>query len=252
MSSWRWVSASQRGTAHEARKEGRQDAYRVLTAGGFIVAVACDGAGSACYGGAGAALTARMISEFARNSIVSSGRQPRLGEILGWLTAVINKIAKAAERRNCEPTAFASTLVLAISNGATTQTVHIGDGAIVTRPIGSDDYRVQSWPHNGEYASETFFITDSCVHVHTSISEVPIDRMAVMTDGIERLALDFREHCAHFGFFTRMFAPLAPPGPTERHGREFVLSSKLRAFLDSPPVNERTDDDKTLILAALS
>jgi hypothetical protein len=28
------------------------------------------------------------------------------------------------------------------------------------------------------------------------------------------------------------------------------LSSRLEAYLSSPPVNERTDDDKTLILAS--
>ncbi len=250
MSSWKWVAASQRGTAHEARGESRQDAYRVLTAGNFIIAIACDGAGSARYGGAGAALAARMIPEFAQNSIARSGCQPEIDEIVEWLCAVRDVIFNAAERRNCEPGAFASTLVLAISDGSTTQTIHIGDGAIVARPVSGPDYQVLSWPHNGHYASETFFITDSCVHLHAAVYEAPIDQLAVMTDGIERLALDFRERCAHPGFFTRMFAPLAPLAPTAMHGREPVLSRKLRNFLGSTPVKERTDDDKTLILAA--
>lgn len=251
MSNWRWVAASQRGTAHEARNEGRQDAYRVLTAGSFIIAVACDGAGSACYGSAGAALTARIVSERARNSIANSGQHPQLNEIIEWIAEIVEVIANAAERRDCAVSEFASTLALAISDGITTQTIHIGDGAIIARPIGCDEFQVLSWPHNGHYASETFFVTDSYVELQIKISEVPIDRLAVLSDGIERLALHFGERRAHSGFFARMFAPLARPAPTGQHGRHAILSRKLRDFLASAPVNERTDDDKTLILAAL-
>ena len=65
----------------------------------------------------------------------------------------------------------------------------------------------------------------------------------MLTDGLQPLALNYAAKAAHAPFFVPMFRPLrvAPSGAT-------VLAA-LRNFLDSPRVNERTDDDKTLILA---
>jgi len=42
-----------------------------------------------------------------------------------------------------------------------------------------------------------------------------------------------------------MFTRLRGIRPTRPRG----LAGELRAFLDSPAVNQRTDDDKTLVLA---
>ena len=66
--------------------------------------------------------------------------------------------------------------------------------------------------------------------------------MALFTDGLQTLALDYTR-AAHSPFFAPMFAALS--SETEPGG----LLGPLSAFLESPAVNERTDDDKTLILA---
>jgi hypothetical protein len=42
-----------------------------------------------------------------------------------------------------------------------------------------------------------------------------------------------------------MFQAMSPQSP----GRDKKLSQKLRTFLDSETVAQRTDDDKTLIMA---
>jgi hypothetical protein len=47
----------------------------------------------------------------------------------------------------------------------------------------------------------------------------------------------------HTRFFDAMFKQLATAEAAEE------LIAPLRAFLDSPSVNQRTDDDKSLILA---
>jgi hypothetical protein len=57
------------------------------------------------------------------------------------------------------------------------------------------------------------------------------------------VALDFRAQQPHGPFFAPMFAALRKEAEPER------LTEPLRAFLDSPALAERTDDDKTLILA---
>ncbi len=78
-----------------------------------------------------------------------------------------------------------------------------------------------------------------------SIFEGRVEELALFTDGLERLALDFATNTAFPGFFEPMFKPLK----ITNAGRQRELSRELRTFLDSPRVIERTDDDKTLILA---
>ena len=72
-----------------------------------------------------------------------------------------------------------------------------------------------------------------------------IDEVALFSDGLQRLALHYQTRTAHAGFFKPMLATLraAPADALES------LSTQLAAYLSSPAVNERTDDDKTLVLA---
>ncbi len=135
------------------------------------------------------------------------------------------------------------------SDGTDTLVVHIGDGAAVARNAVTGDWEAMSWPAQGEYASTTFFLTDDGgPRVRIVRSAVPVDRVAVFTDGIERLALDFAAERAHGPFFSGMSDPVAAAAAS---GWNLPLSRKLGDYLASPAVNARTDDDKTLILACL-
>ncbi|MGA0525444.1 protein phosphatase 2C domain-containing protein, partial [Escherichia coli] len=60
-----------------------------------------------------------------------------------------------------------------------------------------------------------------------------------------RLALAFETKLPHQPFFEPMFSVLRRTEPSDCEG----LSAQLGQFLNSPQVNERTDDDKTLVLA---
>lgn len=249
MPDWTWAAASRRGTAHEANREGRQDAYRVLAVGRFVIAIACDGAGSTRHGRLGAVIATRMLSMRAAEWV---GRQqavppPRAVEM--WVAEARLAILVHADRRGCFMGEFAATLVMAISDGSCTLTAHVGDGAIVGRYAGSDDFIQLSWPESGQYASTTFFLTDAVPRLRIGmLAGIAIDQLAVMTDGLERLALSFAEKAAHAPFFRSMFAPVAS---SSYFGRDHHLSDSLAAFLSSASVNARTDDDKTLVIAAL-
>jgi hypothetical protein len=70
----------------------------------------------------------------------------------------------------------------------------------------------------------------------------------LFTDGIERLALNFAAIEPHTPFFASMTEPVVKG---EQVGFNVALSRQLAAYLSSDSINERTDDDKTLILAAL-
>lgn len=250
MGGWTWVAASRCGISHALNGERRQDAYRVVSAEpGTLVAVACDGAGSAEYGRYGAALAARALSTHAERWIARHAAIPPPAVVELWVAEVRLKIIATAARDGCVPGDFATTLVMAITDGRSTITAHIGDGAIVARHAASSSIEALSWPHSGDYAATTFFLTDPVLQLRIGMIDDPaIDRIGLFTDGIERLALDFASGQPHRPFFKAMFASLS--GETVK-GRNVARSRQLANFLDGDAVTARTDDDKTLILAAI-
>lgn len=228
----------------------RQDAMRVLLAADrrTLIAVACDGAGSANMGGQGAAIAARVLSSSAKAALGLKGVHPADDTIWEWIDLARDRIAAVAERRGLILRDFATTVVMAISDGSSTLTLHIGDGAAVGRDAKTGEWQTLCWPEHGEYASTTFFLTDNGVpRARIVRHEWPVDRLAVFTDGIERLALDFTANRPHTPFFAGVSAPVAK-SPAE--GCDVPLSEMLGTYLASDAFNARTDDDKTLILAS--
>lgn len=63
------------------------------------------------------------------------------------------------------------------------------------------------------------------------------------SDGLQSLCLDYAKRVPHEGFFLPMIQTLRGIKNASD------LNDPLKAFLDSDAVNERTDDDKTLIIA---
>lgn len=247
---WTWAAASRRGTSHERTSTRRQDALRVVTVddGRSLIAVACDGAGSASHGGEGATIAARTLSICAKQALTKNQAFPSDDTLWSWVDLARDKIAGIAARRSLTPRDFATTVVMVISDGSSTLTVHIGDGAAVGREVGTSEWVSLSWPEHGEYASTTFFLTDDRdVRARFERNDVAIDRLAVFTDGIERLALDFNTGVPHKPFFSGVTGPVAASSAS---GCDVELSKKLGKYLESAQINERTDDDKTLILAA--
>jgi len=121
----------------------------------------------------------------------------------------------------------------------------VGDGGAVFRLQGSADWKVGSWPASGEYASTTFFVTDdpqprfTITHLQGTVGDI-----ALFTDGIERLVLDFATESPFAPFFEKIFAQFGQ----DKRRRDRSLSKNLRLMLESPAVCERTDDDKTILL----
>lgn len=70
----------------------------------------------------------------------------------------------------------------------------------------------------------------------------------MFTDGIERLVLDLREKSAHAPFFRTLFRWLVNTDPVAIE-EDIPASAVVGCYLRSKQINDRTDDDKTLILA---
>lgn len=250
MMRWRWALASQIGTSHVRLGTRKQDALKTFTLKDqygrqILCAMVCDGAGSAQYGGEGASLTCRLISQAVRQHFSHTDVMPNTVEIWSWIDAVRDCMAHAAQNREALRKNFACTLVLLIAREDESIIVHVGDGAIVGRDR-DGEWKALTWPENGEYASSTYFVTDDPEpRVRFVKSDECYTAYALFSDGIEDLALDQKAMTAHVPFFTSMIRSI---DNLSGEGKDQGLSAALASFLDSDRVCERTDDDKSLIL----
>ena len=108
------------------------------------------------------------------------------------------------------------------------------------------------WPQRGPYANTTYFVTDDAAldQLECEAGTRRVRDIALFTDGIEPLVLDYRARAAHTPFFDRMIQPLrASTTLDDAAPADAGLSHALARYLASPVITERTDDDTTLILA---
>jgi hypothetical protein len=124
--------------------------------------------------------------------------------------------------------------------------LQIGDGVIVVHDH-RDTYRPMFWPATGEYVNTTYFLTDQDAvdRLRLGFWGLRVEEIAILTDGLQSLALQYASRRAHTPFFRPLFARLR----RESGGESMLLRAELETWLDSDSVNQRTDDDKTLILA---
>lgn len=252
---WRYALASVEGTSHLRSGTPCQDrsacrTFQIGEAEYVLVAVVSDGAGSATHSDVGAELACSLLVNemealFETGGSVSDITQSFIEE---WLIRFQNEITIRADSQCLKVRDYACTIVAAIVGSHSAAFLQIGDGAIVVPSSEEpDEYCWIFWPQKGEYENTTFFATDPSAqeHLDFTLFNYPIDEVALFTDGLQRLVLNFDTQEAHSRFFGPMLAPvrLASEGHSEN------LSSALARYLASEAVNERTDDDKTLILA---
>jgi hypothetical protein len=255
---WRVAHASVIGSSHLATGTDCQDvgACRVITGPdqeGILVAIACDGAGSAAQSRAGSSLVVeRFLLEFGA-ACGEAGLSAITKEFVSdWLARVRAAIADRAASEGLSPRDFACTVIGAVVGNESHVFFQIGDGAIVVSHWNEPEYNWVFWPQHGEFANETSFITDEnapdILREHFEAQPRHVDEIAIFTDGIEGLILDFQSRAAHTPFFQTLFGWLVTMD-TAAPNEEIPESRPIAQYLGSTEINERTDDDKTLILA---
>jgi hypothetical protein len=251
-SDWGWVAAKSTGTSHQRAGTACDDFAACVevetSVGALFIPVVSDGAGSARYSRLGSRICCRVFVQNAVRFFAAGGNLSCLSSelIYGWLDEMRDRVGARAREKGTSIRDFAATLVAALVCDSSALFFHIGDGAAVYSVDNDGPWVVASWPSQGEYASTTYFITDDPVpKLRLVYVEERVTRLALFTDGIERLVLNFSTRTAHDPFFNKMLAPVSKIAP----GRDRNLSGELLRFLDSPDVCNRTDDDKTLILA---
>jgi hypothetical protein len=246
---WKLLAQSVAGSSHLRLGQPCQDAclvaHEVISDQPILILACADGAGSAHYASEGAVQTCETIVHRALADM-REGLMPEAIEhdtVLYWAEEARKRLTQEAEQRQVPLRELACTLLFAVVGEHSAAFAQIGDGAIVTRF--GEEYRPVFWPQAGEYANCTQFITqdDFADHLEFVRFDERIDELAVFSDGLQRLALNLAGRLGHRPFFEPLFARLRAAA----NGDD--LREPLRQFLESPRVAQRSDDDKTLILA---
>ena len=239
------------GTSHVGTDVGCQDASRVELIEGSdesaLVLVGADGAGSAKHSAEGARLASSAIVERAKAYLDGGGTVSAIdaATVALWYEHAAEQIAILAEAKDRSARDFACTLLMAVIGCDAAVFGQLGDGVIVVSD--GDQYRHVFWPQSGAYANMTYFITapEHLAQLQVEQRAESVEEIALLTDGLQMLALQYETRTVHAPFFRPMFAHLR----NERAGEAERFREPLVEFLGSPRVNERTDDDKTLLLA---
>lgn len=253
---WKFGFACVAGTSHTKLSLPVQDAchaevIRDVYGDEILIAVVADGAGSAAHAHTGAQMACNFFSAAIRGHFASEGTWQQLtdgftGNAIAEFQQKLREKSVAENRRLQD---YACTLLTAIIGRECAAFFQLGDGAMVELRQGeTDHYRCVCWPQQGEYANTTSFLTDADAadKIFSELKAYPIDEIALFTDGIQNLVLDYRAQSAHSPFFAPLFAWLRPRSV----GYSEELSSSLTVYLNSGKINARTDDDKTLMLAS--
>ena len=249
---WKVFFASATGKYHLACDTPCQDSGHFETIEDILIGVVCDGAGSASEGQFGAEFFSREVTKLISESIRSGHfsedvRSDYRDYLLAIIQAARSKLDEIALARQLEPKAFACTLVGCIVSRNGGCFFHIGDGfAIHHRETGVS---VLSNPENGEYADETYFVTDNNWNDHLRVTPIsaisPGCLIGLMTDGASPFAVDR----LRTGFYRPFIDPVLE---FLRNTSEHNGNLALRNLLESERTSEITPDDKTLLLALAS
>ena len=257
---WRTAYASVAGTSHITSGMPCQDAGRCVVvkdrAGNdILLAAVSDGAGSASRSEFGADLTVETFMGVLSGAVAEdSGDLAFLSRdfMLQWLAGTRAALAQLAATDGFNMRDYACTFLGAIVARRSSTYVQVGDGAIIVSDEEDGDPGYVFWPQHGVFANSTYFITqedaEDVMLFERADFEGPhnyVREIALFSDGLERLILDFKARAVHTPALKPIFNWLAAAEAADGTRP----SEALMTYLASSHVNRRTDDDKTLVMA---
>lgn len=251
---WQAVGASVQGTSHAAEGLPCQDAHAIAHVGDGVVAAVCDGAGSSPYAALGASVGAESVVQALAASCRDARSRFRSPHPDAWLEAGRKAVVHARgaiARALAAELALGSALAVDLGLAHTTLVAvaagpdggalfHIGDGfAAVLAPEGATVSR----PENGDFANETYFLTEASWSPHLRVTPFPrpVESVWLLSDGAAALATSDGALVAGFARPVSAFLRSATPEAAQ---------AGLHGTLASASTDHLTDDDKTIVWAA--
>jgi len=250
---WKVAGASVIGKQHEQAGGRCEDAWssvrRALPCGHEALAVCVsDGAGSAESGWTGAQIVSRVLANWLVDNmeeVFGGVADDRKRVIASTLKRVLRR---AASGSGAALKSYACTIVATLTTtDGRWLAVHLGDGAIVGSFGGS--LRIVSAPRKGEFANETFFVTDNDAIESIDIQSgeagdptPPPEAFALFTDGVEGSLVN-RHTGAVSKVLAEMFSWLMSNPETE-------VAAALECNL-AQVFRDRTGDDCTLAITVV-
>jgi hypothetical protein len=237
------------GPGHVQSDRPCEDSFATVPSGdgGWVSAVVCDGCGSAAHALEGA----EFISDFVSAQLVTMAAEIARRGPGEWLVdAIVRILAELREvmrREFGEDIAdYAATIVGAMVSRNGGFILHVGDGIASSFALsdGTGGLEItlvdQSDPKNGEYANETFYVTDRDWIKNVRITPVHgTDCLLLCSDGAQPL------------FYNR-----DSPSPERvawllgqlRHAGVAGAGRRLQEILQDGKARKLSSDDKTVLL----
>ena len=174
------------------KKEDVWKACQDAVFGKSIKSVSCialsDGAGSRRLSGTGARKTVKIVVNLVLDNFIEIYDEVSKGNTIGpkslILRSVINELESEWYSRRGSLDDYACTLIFAAVSQNRLLVGHLGDGMVFS--VYDNQSKVLSWPKNGEFANETYFISSKnaveLFHISAVLLDDPISIM-LASDG---------------------------------------------------------------------
>lgn len=210
-SNWKYAYASVMGTSHVKANLPCQDysLCEMLNEQTLCIVVS-DGAGSAIYADKGAKIACKETLDALKEYFADENTIAEINRNFAEesRSRILKAIHNQADLKSCTIRDFACTLLVAVIGETMAVFWQVGDGAIVVyEPHPTTEYRLFFQPAKGEYANMTEFITQKDVMLQFEIRRGKVDEVAIISDGLECLALNLKEQEA-FAPFSKVCLPL--------------------------------------------
>lgn len=254
---WRAVTRWATGTRHQQQGMPCQDYGGDRILNDILVGAVADGAGSAAHAEVGARVAVHAVLDFLTasedwllkhqkswDSLPQDSIEALAQKFFGRTVEKVNATLQQQAHQGGYPVSeLACTLLAVLATPHWIAAMQIGDGFIVVR-LHEQEYKLLFHPDKGEYANQTTFVTssDALQAMQTRVVVGQPQFICAATDGLEKVAIRRVDAMPFPPFFNPLEEYLWETS-TPHHDDEYLVS-----FLESDRLNQRTDDDKTLLL----
>jgi Serine/threonine protein phosphatase len=248
---WQAVGWKEKGIGHIKNGTPCQDDfnYQIISNEQVIIGAVSDGMGSAAHSELGSQIAVQTAIRLLNqnnllNTPINEDEARAFFEKL--LNSVVTEIQAEAKNQGYAVRDLACTLLAFVATPDWLAAMQVGDGLIVIRPKEEATYELLFRPTKGEYGNETVPITSSTASQEMQVTVIPkaVDFICAATDGIEHISLlKSKTWIAYEKFFEPLERQIMRPNITQTEKQNI-----LRDFLNSEQVNQKTDDDKTVLL----